>query len=215
LAQIFPKWTNKLPAIVLIAVVLGGVFTVGFFWYFGSPEYTDVGYRPLQPVPYSHKLHVGELGMDCRYCHTGVERSAVAMVPPTQTCMNCHTMVAAESVKLISVRESWADKKPLQWVRIHKVPDYAYFNHKAHISAGVGCESCHGNIAAMEVVQLEKSLSMGWCLSCHKNPEPHIRRPSELTVMNWQPPPDQAETARQIIKEKKINPPIECSGCHR
>ncbi len=215
MAQIFPKWTNHIPTIVLIVVVLGGAATIGFFWYFGSPEYTDVGYRPVQPVPYSHRLHAGELGLDCRYCHTGVERSAVAGVPPTQTCMNCHTLVKTDSKKLAPIRESWAEKKPMQWVRIHNVPDYAYFNHSAHIRAGVGCESCHGNIAEMEVVELKKSLSMGWCLSCHRDPAPHIRPASEVTVMGWTPPPDQLERAQKIINEKKINPPIVCSGCHR
>ncbi len=150
MAQIFPKWTNNLPPLLaggflflLTAVTLG-------FWYYGSPNYTDVGYRPTQPIPYSHKLHAGDLGIDCRYCHTGVERSFEANVPPTQTCMNCHKLILPESEKLLPVRESFASGVPIQWVRVSKVPDFAYFNHAPHLHAGVGCASCHGNVADME-----------------------------------------------------------------
>ena len=141
---------------------------VGFFWYYGSPKYTDVGYRPRQPVPYSHKLHAGDLGIDCRYCHYSVEKSAVANIPPTSVCMNCHTLILPESEKLLPVRESWATGEPIKWVRIHKIGEYAYFNHSIHIDRGVSCISCHGNVADMEVVEQKKPLSMGWCLECHR-----------------------------------------------
>jgi len=214
-AQIFPKWTNKIPPILLLAVFLGLTGIVGFFWYYGSPEYTDVGYRPEQPVPYSHKLHAGDLGMDCRYCHTSVEVSAKANVPPTQTCMNCHTLILTESEKLLPVRESWTTGKPIEWVRVHKIADYAYFNHSVHVNAGVGCSSCHGNIAEMEKVMQVEPLSMGWCLECHRNPDPYLRPVSEVTNMNWIPQENQLEIAQQIKKEKNIAPPEDCSGCHR
>ncbi len=215
MAQIFPKWTNKLPTYFVLAVGLGLVAVVGFFWFYGSPEYTDVGYRPIQPVDYSHKLHAGDLGMDCRYCHTSVEKSAVASVPPTQTCMNCHSQVATESAKLLPVRESWASGKPIKWVRVHLLPDYAYFDHSAHLNAGVGCESCHGNVAAMEIVRQKEPLSMGWCLDCHRDPEAHLRTRDALTKMNWIPPQNQTGFARKLIEEKQISPPVDCSGCHR
>jgi len=215
LAQIFPKWANKIPLYFAAAVLIGGLLVVGFFWYYGSPKYTDVGYRPKQPIPYSHKLHAGDLGMDCRYCHTRVEVSPHANVPSTQTCMNCHTLIGSDSDKLLPVRESWATGEPIEWVRIHKLPDYAYFDHSAHLNAGVGCESCHGNIAAMEVVEQKKPLSMSWCLDCHRNPGPYLRSQDELTKMNWKPPVNQEEIAERIIKEKQIAPPLECSGCHR
>ena len=215
MAQIFPRWTVKLPLYILIAVIFLGANAVGFIWYYGSPKYTDVGYRPKQPVPYSHKLHAGDLGMDCRYCHTGVETSAHAGVPPTQTCMNCHTMVLPESEKLQPIRESWATGKPMEWIRIHKIPDFAYFNHSAHIRAGVGCFSCHGNIRTMEEVEQVQPLSMSWCLECHRAPERHLRPSEEITNMEWTPPENQAELAAQIIKEKNLNPPTDCSGCHR
>ncbi len=216
MSQIFPKWANKLPIITAIIVVLSAVAVIGLFWYYGSPKYIDVGYRPEQPVDYSHKIHAGELGMDCRYCHVAVEKSSVASVPPTQVCMNCHTMVAAESEKLKLVMESWASGTPIEWVRIHKLPQYVYFNHSAHINAGVGCESCHGNIASMDVVQQEKPLNMEWCLDCHRNPEPNLRPRSEITMMNWTPAHNQQEFANKIITEKHINAPVEnCAGCHR
>ncbi len=215
MAQIFPKWTNHLPKIVVL-IVLGGLFAVVFFfWYFGSPKYTDVGYQPDQPVPYSHKLHVGELGLDCRYCHVAVEQAAMATVPPTQTCMNCHSKVATESRKLQPIRTSWAENKPIAWVRVHDLPDYVYFNHSAHLRAGVGCESCHGNVAAMEKVHQVKPLSMGWCLDCHRNPAPHLRPASEITTMDYQPPENQLKVALQLISQKNIKPPVDCSGCHR
>lgn len=215
MSQIFPQWTNKLPAIIALSVVGLVLSVIGFFWYYGSPKYTDVGYRPLQPVDYSHKLHAGDLGMDCRYCHSSVERSPVANVPPTQTCMNCHKLILPQSEKLLQVRESWSTGRPIPWVRVHQLPDYAYFNHSAHLSAGVGCASCHGNVAQMEKVTQVQPLSMSWCLDCHRNPDQSLRPPDQVTNMNWTPPADQLEFARRVKTEKQINPPTDCSGCHR
>ena len=191
---------------ILVILVIAGI------WYYWSPEYTDVGYRPVQPVPYSHKLHVGNLGMDCRYCHTGVEVSPVAMVPPTQTCMNCHTSIKPDSPKLAPIRESWEKGTPMRWVRVHKVPDYAYFDHSAHLRVGVGCESCHGNIAEMEEVELAKPLSMGWCLDCHRAPEAALRPPEMVTVMDYvATAPDEGARLRAA---GQIEPPTHCSACH-
>ncbi len=215
MAQVFPKWTNKLPAAVVVAFVLFVAGVTFGFWYYGSPKYTDVGYRPTQPVPYSHKLHAGDLGMDCRYCHSAVERSPVANVPPTQTCMNCHKVILTDSPKLLPIRESFANGKPMQWIRVHKLPDYVYFDHSAHLRAGVGCSSCHGNVAQMEVVQQAKPLSMSWCLDCHRNPSDAIRPLDQITNMTWTPGKDQAEYAARAIKERNINPPQYCWGCHR
>jgi hypothetical protein len=214
-AQLFPRWANKIPPVFLTIVIVLSISVVGFFWYFGSPKYTDVGYRPAQSVPYSHKLHAGDLGIDCRYCHTSVEVSAKANVPPTQTCMNCHTLILTESEKLLPVRESWTTKKPIEWVRVHKIADYAYFNHSAHIKAGVGCQSCHGNVAEMEKVMQVEPLSMGWCLECHRNPDMHLRPGEEVTNMSWVPPENQLEFAQKLKEQYNIAPPIDCSGCHR
>ncbi len=215
MSQIFPQWTNKLPAVLLAAVLVLGAGGVGFLWYYGSPKYTDVGYRPTQPVPFSHKLHAGDLGMDCRYCHSNIERSAIANVPATQTCMNCHTLVLPQSEKLLAVRESWATGKPIEWVNVHLLPQYAYFNHSLHLNAGIGCISCHGNIAEMEKVQQMQPLSMSWCLDCHRNPDPHLRPVDQVTNMNYAPPADQAAFAERVKEEKKLNPTQDCSGCHR
>jgi len=215
LAQIFPEWANKLPLLILLGVVVTVVAAVSFIWYFFSPWYTDVGYRPVQPVAFSHKQHAGDLGLDCRYCHNYVEVSPHANVPPTRTCMNCHNLILPDSEKLLAVRESWGTSRPIKWERVHKLPDYAYFDHSMHLNAGVGCASCHGDIAQMPVVTQQKPLSMSWCLDCHKNPAQHLRPFNELTNMDWTPPPDQADVARRLIAEKNIDPPVDCSGCHR
>jgi len=215
LAQIFPEWTNKIPLVAGLAGPVVGAVLVGGVWYYGSPRYTDVGYRPHQPVPYSHKLHVGELGLDCRYCHVSVEVSPVANVPPTRTCMNCHKLVTRDSEKLAPIRESDASGFPVQWVRVHHLPEYAYFNHSAHVRAGVGCVTCHGRIDEMEEVMQVQPLSMSWCLDCHRNPAPNLRPRDQITNMRWTPPEDQAELAAALIAENDIRPPVDCSGCHR
>ena len=215
MAQIFPKWTNLIPA---VAAVVGGLFLVGSVagvWYYFSPEYTDVGYRPEQPVPYSHKLHAGDLGIDCRYCHTTVETSAHANIPPTQTCMNCHKLVKPDSDKLALVRQSQETGRPIEWVRVHNLPDFAYFNHSIHVNAGVGCITCHGNVAEMEIVQLSKPLSMGWCLDCHRNPEPNLRPVDQVTNMYWEQPENQAVLAMQQMKDRNLQPREDCSAYHR
>lgn len=215
MAQIFPERVNKLPGRIAVSGGILVILVIAGIWYYGSPEYTDVGYMPKQPIPYSHALHVGQLGLDCRYCHTGVEVSPVAMVPPTQTCMNCHVAIKADSPKLAPLRESWEKGTPLRWIRVHKVPDYAYFDHSAHLRVGVGCESCHGNVAEMEEVFLAKPLSMGWCLDCHRNPDAHLRPLDQITTMGWQPPASQNEFAAATKAKYDIQPPETCSGCHR
>ena len=215
MAQLFTKKANIVPLYLLLALILIVVIITGAFWYWGSPYYTDVGYQPEQPVPYSHKFHVGELGMDCRYCHTGVEISAVAGIPPTQTCMNCHVMVKPDSDSLKVVKDSWDNNKPIQWVRVHKSPDYVYFDHSAHVNVGVGCKTCHGRIDRMNVVMQSEPLSMSWCLECHRNPEEHLRPVSEITNMDWLPDESHKEFAQQMIQDLNITPPTGCQGCHR
>ncbi|MEK7774633.1 MAG: cytochrome c3 family protein [Candidatus Zixiibacteriota bacterium] len=215
MAQIFPRWTNNLPPIVAGGAGVVAALAAFFFWYYGSPKYTDVGYRPKQPVPYSHRLHVGDLGMDCRYCHTSVEYSSVSIIPPTQTCMNCHTLILPQSEKLLPIRESYATGKPMQWVKVHKLPDYAYFNHSIHIAKGVGCATCHGDLSQMEVVEQKQPLSMGWCLDCHRSPEIPIRPAEEITNMKWTPPANQREIVAKLRASGAIAPPEDCSACHR
>ncbi|MGI9175865.1 MAG: cytochrome c3 family protein [Rhodothermales bacterium] len=212
--QIFPKKANKLPLLSLTGALFGGVFLVAFVWYYFSPEFTDVGYQPTQPVEYSHRLHAGQLGMDCRYCHNWIEVSSHANVPPTQTCMNCHSQIKTQSLKLLKVRESWATGEPIEWVKIHHLPDYAHFSHATHVNNGVGCETCHGRIDQMEVVYQQEPLSMGWCLECHRQPELYLRPNEEITTMGYVQPASFVERNTERIRLEQIQPPTNCSACH-
>lgn len=211
----FPRWTEILRPAVAGGAVGGLLYVIVVVTFGFSPETTDVGYAPEQPVPYSHALHVGQLGMDCRYCHNTVEQAAHAAVPPTQTCMNCHANVRANSEKLIPVRESYATGMPIEWIRIHDLPDYAYFNHSAHVLRGIGCVSCHGRMDTMEVVAQVEPLSMGWCLRCHRNPEPHLRPVEFVTQMDWVPEEDQLALGARLREINNINPQQDCYTCHR
>jgi len=184
---VFPKTANLLLPI-LVLLVVGGASYLPVVGALGmSPENTDVGYQPEQPVPYSHALHVGQLGMDCNYCHNTVDKAAFAAIPPTQTCMNCHTNVRTNSVKLQVVRDSWASGQSIPWVKVHDLPDYAYFNHAAHVNKGVSCVECHARVDHMgeEGVYQAKNLSMGWCIECHRNPEKVLRPKDQVTNLGW------------------------------
>ncbi len=214
---VFPSWTNLLGPAIALALLGGPLFLVVLGYYGGSPQTTDVGYAPVQPVPYSHAVHAGQLGMDCRYCHFSVEKTAFAAIPPTQVCINCHTKIRATSPKLQVVRDSLATGLPVEWIKVHDLPDYVYFNHSAHVRRGVGCTSCHGRIDKMEVVSQVERLSMGWCLECHRNPDQHLRPPEFATKMDWAPPngEDRAAFGARLRQLNGINPPQDCSTCHR
>ncbi|MEM1094948.1 MAG: cytochrome c3 family protein [Bacteroidota bacterium] len=212
--QLFPKKANMLPHLSLFGSLGGGVFLIAFVWYYFSPEYIDVGYAPEQPVPFSHELHAGQLGMDCRYCHSNVEVSAHANVPPTQTCMNCHAQIKTASLALAPVRESWATGEPIEWVKVHHLADYAHFSHASHVNNGVGCETCHGRIDQMEVVFQAEPLSMGWCLECHRQPELWLRPNEEITTMGYVQPANYIERNVERIAREGIQPPSNCSACH-
>jgi hypothetical protein len=215
MALIFPKSTDKYLRIgaALASVIACGGVALGLYatW----PANLKTGYSPIQPVPYSHKLHAGELGMDCYYCHYTADKSGYAAIPPTQVCMNCHVRVKPTSPRLSKVRESYETGEPVPWVRIHKLADFVFFNHQAHVTAGVSCVSCHGRIDQMVEVKQMKPLNMAWCLECHRNPAPNIRPVDQVTNLGWQPDRDPAEIGREIIQAKGINPPQNCSGCHR
>ena len=197
--------------------------------YGASTTTTAVGYAPRQPIPYSHALHAGDLGMDCRYCHNTVELAGTAAIPPTQTCINCHSKehgVRQESPKLTLLYESFygSDRQPagmpIPWVRVHDLPDYVFFNHSAHVTRGVGCASCHGRVDRMDVVYQAKPLSMSWCLECHRNPAPNLRPLEAITNMTWAPPAssDGDEFAQKLMKLYNIRGPeylTSCSTCHR
>ena len=212
---VFPRWTWILRPGIAAAAVGGLVYATLVVAFGFSPKATDVGYAPEQPVPYSHALHVGQLGIDCRYCHNTVENAAHAAIPPTQTCMNCHSMVRKNSEKLIPVLTSYATGMPVEWIRVHDLPDYVYFNHSAHVRRGIGCVSCHGRIDTMEVVYQAEPLSMGWCLDCHRNPESHLRPVDYVTELDWVPEEDQLVLGARLRETNNINPPVDCSTCHR
>jgi menaquinone reductase, multiheme cytochrome c subunit len=196
-------------------VGLGAAATAGGVFLLTHPETLEPGYQPKQPVPYSHKLHAGNLGMDCLYCHNTVDKSSYAAVPATQTCMNCHSKVKAQDMVLAPVRESWEQDKPIPWIKIHRLPDYVYFNHSAHVNSGVSCVSCHGRVDQMVEVKQVETLAMSWCLDCHRNPAARLRPAELVTKLDWKPERDPAEIGKEIIAQKKINPPVNCSGCHR
>ncbi|MEX0821157.1 MAG: cytochrome c3 family protein [Rhodothermales bacterium] len=212
--QIFPKKANLLPLLSLVGALLGGVVVIFLVWYYFSPEYTDVGYAPEQPVPYSHRLHVGELGIDCQYCHTNVAMTATANVPPTETCMNCHAQIQTESLNLLPVRESFATGDPVEWVKVSFLPDYVHFSHAVHVTSGVGCETCHGRIDQMDVVSQVEPLSMGWCLECHRQPELYLRPDDEVATMGYEHPTNFVDQNLQRIEREGILPPTNCSACH-
>lgn len=215
----FPPWMNLMRAVLAVGAGGGAVYAATIVLFGFSPQATDVGYAPVQPVPYSHALHAGKLGLDCRYCHTSVESGLHANIPPTQTCMGCHsnvTLPADRKNRILPVEESHRTGNPIRWVRIHDLPDYAYFDHGAHVRRGVGCVSCHGRIDTMDVVQQDQPLSMQWCLDCHRNPEKHLRPMDQVTNMNWTPPNgDQNAFGLELMKQYGIKPSQDCSTCHR
>ena len=202
--------------IVIFLFVLGGVAAAGITYY-ATPAYLRVGYQPVQPVPFDHSLHAGQLGMDCRYCHAAVEKSATSSVPSAQTCMNCHSVIKPASPLLEVVRESYKTGDPVPWVKIHQNPDYVYFNHSVHVTRGVSCVECHGKVNEMTAVYHAKPHSMSWCLDCHRNPAQRIRRPEDVFNLDSLTLADQGklDQAKTFVHDWKVKPPTSCSGCHR
>jgi hypothetical protein len=219
MAQIFRPSTNTLARASiggggLLVVIL--TLAAGGFVY--SSYMTGVGAPRIQPVPFSHKHHVADAGIDCRYCHTSVEQSSFAGIPPTKTCMNCHSQLWADSPLLEPVRESWRTGRSLEWVRVNNLADFVYFNHSIHVNKGVGCVTCHGRVDQMPLTWKAKSLYMEWCLECHRAPERFVRPREYVFSMDWQPHEDQVALGRKLVKEYKIQSPANltsCSTCHR
>ena len=212
---VFPKWTNVLRPAIVLGVVLVPLYVAGIVYFGLSPQTTDAGYQPSQPVPFSHALHTGQLDVDCRYCHTDVDVGRYANLPSTQTCMNCHTAIHKDSPQLADVRESYAADKPIEWIRVHDLPDYVYFDHSAHVCRGVGCVSCHGRVDTMDTVFQKETLSMGWCLSCHRNPIPSSRPLEAITDMAWQADGNPENLGQTFREAKNLQPLTDCSTCHR
>ena len=215
MAAIFPKSSDLIFKVAGALIGLGAVSGIAAYAYLSHPAVIDIGYQPQQPVAYSHKLHAGELGINCFYCHSTVYRGAFAAIPGTEICMGCHTNVRDKSPRLELVRSSYQTGQPIPWIKIHDLPDYVFFNHSSHVTAGVSCVSCHGRIDQMVEVKQEKPLNMAWCLDCHRNPAPNIRPAELVTQLDWKPDRDPAEIGREIIAQKGLHPPTNCSGCHR
>ncbi len=222
----FPNWVNKFTFLAAAtAVVVGGYLATCLFAAI-SPKIVNVGHQPKQPVPFSHKLHAGQLKMDCRYCHNTVERAGHAAIPPTATCGNCHGgsrttkgerdlgIVRGESTLLKPIRVSLETNDPVLWERVHDLPDFVYFNHSAHVNKGVSCVSCHGRIDKMEIVTQVEPLSMKWCLDCHRNPTPNIRDPQLVTQLDFVPE-NPEEYHKKWAEKLNVNPNVNCSTCHR
>ena len=212
---VFPTWINDLRPGLAVGLVGGPAYALALAYFAFWPTTREVGYQPVQPVPYSHALHAGEMGIDCRYCHTTVEVTGHAAVPPTDTCLNCHELIRNDSEKLIPVLESRATGMPVEWVRVHDLPDFVYFDHSAHVTRGISCVSCHGRVDKMEEVHQEEPLHMGWCLRCHRHPEEHLRPPELATALDWVPEEDQRMMGLRLMEQNNIHPSEDCSTCHR
>lgn len=222
MSQIFPKWTNRLPLLILVGAALTGSVMVAGVWYYFTPKYTRVGYQPIQPVSFSHALHVDQLGMDCRYCHSAVERSWFSNIPSASSCMNCHNQVLMDGPELELVRESANLGTSIAWVQVHKVPDYVYFNHAVHVNRGFSCVECHGTVNRMEEVYHAKPLSMAFCLDCHRDPAAFIRPVDKVTDLDWvwhEDPATAAELQRsrgqEMVRDWDVQSLQSCSACHR
>lgn len=216
MAQLFHRRANT----VVRVAILGGLIAVtglsGAVWiYFRSQYATEQHVTLTQSVPFSHKHHVGGMGIDCRYCHTTAETSAFAGVPPTETCMSCHSQIWTNAAILEPVRESLRDNKPLVWTRVNDLPDYVYFNHSIHVGKGVGCETCHGRVDQMPLTMRATTMQMGWCLECHRHPESYIRPREEVVTMGYQPRMSQAVLGPRLVREYQVRSLTDCYTCHR
>ncbi len=222
MSAVFPKWTNRLPLLVTIGFVLVASAVVAGVWYYFTPEYSWVGYQPIQPVAFSHAVHVDQVGLDCRYCHTGVEKSWYSNVPASSICMNCHNQVLKDDPRLALVRESAATGRPIPWVQVHKLPEFVYFNHSVHVNRGISCVECHGQINQMDEVYHAKPLSMLFCLNCHRDPAAHLRPPDKITDLNWKWSEDPVKAAEmqklngeKFMHDWHVQSLENCASCHR
>jgi hypothetical protein len=219
MSQLFGRHTNIYSRLSILgaagfAVVLGGAVALLYV----SGYTTNQGTFVEQPIQFSHAHHVGGMGIDCRYCHTTVEESAFANIPPTKTCMNCHSQIWTNAPILEPVRASFRDNKPLHWTRVHDLPDFVYFNHSIHVKQGVGCATCHGPVDRMPLMYQASNLQMSWCLDCHRNPAKYVRPRDQVFNMSWQRPADDPGIGERLVKEYNIAGPRQltsCSTCHR
>ena len=214
--QIFHPSTNTISRVSLFGAAF---LAAGGIWLLlqldRSPFVTRASEPREQPVPFSHQHHVGDIGIDCRYCHTSVEDASFAGIPPTSTCMNCHSQLYADSPTLEPVRRSFREDSSIQWNRVHDLPDFVYFDHSIHVAKGMACVTCHGPVDRMALIRKEYSLKMEWCLDCHRRPERYVRPREAVFSTTWQPPADDPGLSARLMKEYDIKPRVSCSACHR
>ncbi len=216
MAQIFHRSTNTISRVS----IFGAVFVAaGLLWLAAqihrSPWVTDAWVAREQPIQFSHERHVGGNGIDCRYCHSSVEESSFAGVPPTKTCMNCHSQVFADSPYLEPLRAGFDAERAIEWTRVHDLPDFVFFDHSIHVSKGVGCTTCHGPIDRMPLIAQAQSLQMEWCLDCHQSPERFVRPKAAVFAADYQVPDDQLSVGRRLVEEYQIQRLTSCSTCHQ
>ncbi len=218
MGQLFLPRANAIARLIVVGIpLLAVVSAAALFAYARSDFWTKIDTPFDQPVPFSHKHHVADAGIDCRYCHTGVEQSPFAGIPPTETCMTCHSQIWKDAPILQPVRDSWQTGRPIKWQRVHDLPDYVYFDHSIHVAKGVGCATCHGQVNEMPLTWKTQQLYMRWCLDCHRQPEKFLRPPNEVVSMSYQPPRDQLAFGKQLIQQNKVHTAglTDCYTCHR
>ena len=216
--QTFRPYADTIVRVVLVSIIVLPFASVALaYTVMWSPYVTREGLPRQQPVPFSHQHHVGQLGLDCRYCHSTVEKSTYASVPATQVCMTCHSQLFTNAQMLAPVRESLAKGKPIRWRKVYQLPDYVYFDHSVHLANGVGCTTCHGQVDTMPLIHKAAPLTMAWCLECHRKPESYLRPAGEIFSTAWKPPADQLEQGRRLLTEYHIQSEhlTDCSICHR
>ncbi|MDN5928471.1 MAG: cytochrome C [Hyphomicrobiales bacterium] len=218
MAQIFHPRANSVAVAILVSIptIVILVLVVNYQLH-ASPFTTDVGMHVDQPVPFSHKHHVGDLGLDCRYCHGGVEGAAFAGLPPTHTCMTCHSQLFTNAAMLAPVRKSLANGVPLHWNRVYRLPDYVYFDHSVHIRNGIGCTTCHGDMSKQPLTEKKTPLTMGWCLSCHRDPGVHMRSEAAIFDPHAPDPDNDPHKAVAMLRHYVVETSnmTDCSVCHR
>lgn len=218
MAQVFSRTSNIITkaSIVFGVIAIGGITALAAAIY-QSPTVNQININKAQPIPFSHERHVSGNGIDCRYCHTSVEKSSFAGIPPTETCMACHSQILLGAPMLEPVHQSWLTGVPMEWTRVYDLPDFVYFDHSIHVAKGVGCTTCHGAIDQMALTFKANTLYMGWCLQCHKAPENFVRPKDKVFDVAWTPPADQVAQGRKLVQEYgiKTDQLTNCSVCHR
>jgi hypothetical protein len=216
MSQIFHRSTNTIAKVSIFGAVFFIAGLLGLFEAVDSSSWvTETRVAREQPIQFSHERHVAGNGIDCRYCHTSVEDSAFAGVPPTKTCMNCHSQIFSSSPYLEPVRASFRTGRSIEWTRVHDLPDFVYFNHSIHLKKGIGCSTCHGQVDRMPLMWKTQSLQMSWCVNCHRHPEEYVRPRDQVFNMSYAPPADQLELGAKLVADYQIQKLTSCSTCHR